>query len=235
MKKKILSIGLLLIACFFMTGCGSEKLEETDAIRFKNDYESLNGTTNDSSREYRSVSIREDNPFVFITGEELIEKLDNNETFYVYFGSPTCPWCRSVIETFTEVAKENGVSTIYYLDIWDDEGNEIFRDRYIINDNNELEKTVEGTDEYYEILSRFSNLLDDYTLTDNEGNEVSTGEKRLFAPTFVSVEDGKASKLVTGIPSSLTNSYGELTEEMLEEERDTFSDFFKNLCVDELC
>ena len=156
MKKKILSIGLLLITCFFMTGCGGEKLEETDAIRFKNDYESLNGTTNDSSREYRSVSIREDNPFVFITGEELIEKLDNNETFYVYFGSPTCPWCRSVIETFTEVAKENGIATVYCLDIWDAEGNEIFRDRYIINDNNELEQTVEGTDEYYEILSRFS-------------------------------------------------------------------------------
>ena len=51
--------------------------------------------------------------------------IENKETFYVYFGDELCPWCRSVIEKFIEVAKKNDVKKVYYVKIWDDDHNEI--------------------------------------------------------------------------------------------------------------
>ncbi len=234
MKRIILLFGILIIIAFSLTGCKDKEIEE-DVITFKEEYESLNGEVSNSGRDYRSVSIDEDNPYIYITAEELIEKMDNGESFYVYFGSSMCPWCRSVIETATEVANSNSISEIYYVDIWDDDGNEILRDKYIINDNNELEQTIEGTSTYYEILERFNDFLDDYTLTDDDGKEVNVGEKRLYAPTFVFIENGEVSRLVTGIPDSLNSPYDELTEEIKNDQEEIFEEFFSNLCTNELC
>ena len=37
-------------------------------------------------------------------------------------------------EKSIEVAKEKNIEKIYYIDIWDDDGNEILRDKYILHD-----------------------------------------------------------------------------------------------------
>ena len=236
MKNKIMIVSLMLIMLFTLTACVKEERNE-DAIKFKEEYESLNGKTNSNGKEYRSISIDEDNPFVYITAEELIEKIDNDETFYVYFGSKLCPWCRSVIEKAVEVAKEEDVTKIYYVDIWDDEGNEILRDKYIVNSNNELEQTVNGTDTYYKLLEKFDSVLSDYTLQDENGNVVEVGEKRIYAPNFVFVKNGEAEKLVMGSSDKQEISNQELTEEMLEDEEEIFSDFFtsNNMCYSSGC
>ena len=52
----------------------------------------------------------------------MLEKIENEDSFYVYFGSKLCPWCRSVIEKAVDIANLNNVSKIYYIDIWNDEG-----------------------------------------------------------------------------------------------------------------
>lgn len=216
----------MLVVIFSLTACGKEKIKNEDAIRFKEEYESLNGEINSNGKDYRIVSIDEDNPFVYITAEELIEKMDNDDTFYVYFGSRFCPWCRSVIEMAIEVAIEKEISEIYYVDIWDDEGNEVFRDKYIINSFNKLEQSIKGADEYYEILDRFDNVLSDYTLKDKDGNEFYVGEKRIYAPSFVFIKNGESEILVEGISDKQKDSVGELTDEILEDEEEIFSDFF---------
>ena len=71
MKNKIMIVSLMLIMLFTLTACVKEERNE-DAIKFKEEYESLNGKTNSNGKEYRSISIDEDNPFVYITAEELI-------------------------------------------------------------------------------------------------------------------------------------------------------------------
>lgn len=236
MKNKFIKISFIIIMVLILTGCGKADKENNDAIKFKEDYESLNGLTNDKDKEYRNVLIDEDNPFKYIDEEELIKKIDNKESFYVYFGSKFCPWCRSVIEKAVQVANDNGVSTIYYIDIWDDEKNEILRDKYEIDENNELKQTIKGTDSYYELLNRFSEVLPNYELKDQNGNNIDVGEKRIYAPSFIYVKEGEARSLVDGISSKQNGAYDELSDEVLIEEEDIFNEFFTlgNIC-DEKC
>lgn len=224
MKKKLIIIGFMLFMMFSITGCGNKN---QDALKFKEEYEyeSLNGTTN-GLQVHRTVHIDSDNPFVYITAEELVQKLNNEETFYVYFGSKSCPWCRSVIEKSIEIAKQNHIETIYYVDIWDDDGNEILRDKYVLSEDNELEKTIQGTDAYYEIMRYFDEVLNDYTLTDSNGMVISVSEKRIFAPSFIYVENGLAKRITTGTSDKQTDSRGELTEEILQDEEELFINFF---------
>lgn len=219
MKKIILFISSIIL---LFTGCTN-----SDALKFKDEYESLNGKTNSSGKEHRTVSIDSDNPFVYISTSDLIEKIENKDTFYVYFGSKSCPWCRSMIEKSIELAQKYDIETIYYIDIWDNDSNEILRDKYIVN-NGSLEKIVDGTEDYYKLLSYFDNVLANYTITDSEGNSYDVSEKRIYAPNFIYVENGKAVKLVTGNSSKQTNSRGELTDEILEDEEQIFESLFEN-------
>ena len=159
--------------------------------------------------------------------------IENEESFYVYFGSTLCPWCRSVIEKALEVANNNGIDKLYYVDIWDDEGKEILRDKYTLDDNKNPIKSEEGTEEYQKLLTYFDEVLADYTYTLDD-KKLSFGEKRIYAPNFIYVAKGKATRMTTGISELQKDSREELTEEMLRDEERQFDDFFINIC-DETC
>ena len=223
--KKIYAV-LLIIIVLSLTAC-SKKLD-VNALKFKIEYESLNGEVTSSGKEHRTISIPEDNPYEEITTKELLKKIENKETFYVYFGDPLCPWCRSVLEKSIEVAKESKVKKIYYIQIWDYNGNEILRSKYSLDKNNKLVLEKEGTEDYYKLLEVFNDLLKDYTLTTKDNKKVEVGEKRIFAPNYIYVKGGEAVKLVTGISDKQTDSRQELTTELLEDEEKIFKDFFNN-------
>ena len=229
MKKKLMFSFLILLTFILVVGCGKKEDNEF-ALSFKKDYESMNDKTNSRGIKYRSISLNENNKFKEITQEDLIEKLNNNESFYIYFGSTLCPWCRSVIEMADKISRENDIDVIYYLDIWDDDGNEIFRDKYVLNSNNNLELSVEGTSAYKLVLERFNDFLSDYSLTDSNGSKIDVGEKRVYAPNFAYVLNGKAIRLITGISEKQDDSHMELTNEMLEDEEKSFKNFFSNSC-----
>ena len=233
MKRVLISL-LLLVTLISFTGCFDNKKENKDALAFKNDYEELNGKTNKSGKEHRTISISEDNRFIEITMEDLMKKIDNGDSFYVYFGSRLCPWCRSVIEMADKVSRENDIEKVYYIDIWDDEGNELIRDKYIIDENNKLVLEKEGTEDYKKLIELFGSLLRDYTLTDNNGEEVVVGEKRIYAPNFFYISKGKAVRMISGKSDLQKDSREELTQEMLDEEETKFDKFFINAC-DETC
>ena len=232
MKKRFLLIALLVIGAFAIVGCGKKeepKKEEPSAaaLAFKEEYESLNGKEVKDGILHRTVTIDEFNPFVKVTPRELLEKIDNNETFYVYFGDKLCPWCRSVIEKAVEVAKAKGIKTIYYVNIWDDEFNEILRDKYKLNKKDKAVIDIEGTPEYKRFLEIFDNVLSEYTLTTSKGKTVKTGEKRIYAPNFIYVEEGKSIRLTTGNSDKQTGAFDELTDEILADEQSLFEEFFK--------
>lgn len=229
MNKKIFILLILLISIFTLTACEKNR----DGVNFKNDYESLNGTTNSNGKEHRNVAIPKSNPFITTDARNIVKKIENEDTFYVYFGSKLCPWCRSVIEKAIEVANDNGIEKIYYVDIWDNDGNEILRDKYILdNDGNQI-KTIEGTEEYTKLLEYLNSVLPDYTYTSN-GQELTYGEKRIYAPTFIYIAKGKPIRLTTGLSDKQEGSRDELTEEILKDEEKLFDDFFINTC-DESC
>lgn len=216
MKKIALFIMILICVC----GCS---LKKNDSDKFKSDYESLNGKSS-SYGDYRNLDI-DDNPFVFSNSDEIIKMIENNESFYVYFGDKACPWCRSVIEKAISVSKKYSVSKIYYINIWDDDHNEILRDKYEIKDGKAI-KVSDGDKNYSKLLEYFNDYLKEYTLSDEDGNVINVGEKRIFAPTFIYVEKGKAVRETDGISDKMNSPFDPLTDEILEDENKLFNDFF---------
>ena len=224
--KKIISIILVFVVALTLTACKKENSNE-DALKFKEEYESLNGEKNKRGKEYRTLDIDDDNPYVKVTAEEIVKMINNKESFYLYVGDSMCPWCRSVLEKSIEVARDNDIEKIYYVEIWDDEGNEILRDKYELVDG-KIKKVSDGTKAYKKLLSKFDKVLSDYTLKDEDDNEIEVGEKRIYAPNYFYVENGKVKKMIEGISDSQTDPYEELTDEILEDEEELFQDFFKS-------
>ena len=225
MKKKVFLILILFIG-LFITGCSTNN---KDALKFKEEYEKINGDkTSYSDNKYRTLKIDKNNPYVYSSAKEILEKINNKETFYVYFGSSYCPWCRSVIEKSIELAQKNNIKKIYYVDMWNGFHNEILRDTYKLNDENKAEKEKDGTKEYYKLLEKFDNLLEDYTLTTDDGEEVKVGEKRIFAPDFIYVENGVAKRITSATSENQKDADAKLTKEILKDEEKSFDNFFKN-------
>lgn len=208
--------------CDLFEECGDESISLGD---FKLDYESLNGQKNKNDKEYRVVEISADNPFVYSNEEEITNLLDSNESFYLYVGDKLCPWCRSSIESAIRIAKEKNIDKIYYLDIWDDEGNEIFRDKYVVEDG-ELKQVIKGTVLYQRLIEDFKEFLKDYTLkSDDITYEVN--EKRIFAPSYFYIENGKLIRFTEGTSKNQSSAYQELNETIVSDQEELFREFFK--------
>lgn len=225
MYKKILLTIIMCITLITITGCNTveknnkKESRVTDSIKFKEEYESLNNKDLGYG-ELRKLNIDEDNPFVYKSPNDIVKLMDNKETFVVYFGFNSCPWCRSIIETLIEVSKDNNIDTIYYVDVKE------IRDVMVLEDDKAITET-KGTDGYYKLLEYFDEVLDDYTLNNDDGDIIKTGEKRIYAPNVIVVKDGKPKKLVTGISEKQTKPNMKLTDEIKEDTYNQFKDLFK--------
>ena len=214
MKKFLLSL-LMLVAVIGLTGCnngGDEKVVKTDAIKFKEEYESINGEEL-YGKKARELTIPEKNPFVYATADEIVEMMDNDETFAVYFGFNTCPWCRAAVSTLIDVANDLGLKKIYYVDV-----KEIRNVLEVVD--GEVTTKKEGSKGYMKLLKKLDNVLDEYELKDEDGKEVDTKMKRIYAPNIVSVVDGKAEKMTTATSDDLENPYDELTDKIIADSYD---------------
>ncbi|MCI6266044.1 MAG: thioredoxin family protein [Erysipelotrichaceae bacterium] len=218
MKKRVLIITILLFSLFAMTACDGQKEKKTsqvDAERFKEEYESLNGTIRaKDGKTIRTIEISEDNPMIYAEATDIVQMMKDKKSFVVYFGFSDCPWCRSAVPTLIEVASDLGLDTIYYVDVKE------IRDTMKIDESGNVVTETKGTDSYYDLLEAFDNVLSNYTLIDQDGNEISTGEKRIYAPNIISVVDGVATELTDGISDKQNDGYMELTSEMKQESYD---------------
>ncbi|MDO4996594.1 MAG: hypothetical protein Q4E69_05395 [Bacilli bacterium] len=208
-KKNILIIGLLIVVIVGVFIFGN-KGEPTDSEKFKKEYEALNTEKTDSGKSYRELSISKKNPIVYSTAEDIVKRIDNKETFIVYFGFSKCPWCRSILPTMFEVAKDLDIDTIYYVDVLDIRDTKEYKDEEIVT-------TKEGTSGYNDLLNRLENVLDIYKLVDNEGNQIETDYKRIYAPNIVAIVSGKAESMTTGISDKQDDAYMEITDDMKKE------------------
>lgn len=214
MKKFLLSL-LMIVAVIGLTGCGNnedEKVVKTDAIKFKEEYESINGEEL-YGKKARELTIPEKNPFVYATADEIVEMMDNEETFAVYFGFNTCPWCRAAVSTLIDVANDLNIKKVYYVDVKE------IRNVLEVVDGEVITKK-EGSKGYMKLLKKLDNVLDDYELTDEDDKEVDAHMKRIYAPNVVSIVDGKAEKMTTATSDDLENPYDELTDKIIADSYD---------------
>ena len=221
-KTAILIMAFLMI---IVTGCKDSK--ENDAIKFKEEYESLNGVeTSTASQKYRTITISEENPFKYVELDEINRKIENKETFIVYFGANWSPWCRSVLPTFIEESKENKIDTIYYVNVRPENDIEKdIRDIYSLDESDKPYISHKGTSAYHKFLTYASDVLSDYS---SNGVKVE-GVKRVGAPNFIIVNNGKVVEKINGISSKQDNAYAELNDEIIKDMQETFMIFFEKL------
>lgn len=223
MKKLGIIIGAIVVM-LSLVGC-SNKLQNENAMRFKKDYEKLNGVEiKTQGKYYRSINIDIDNPFVYTSLEDINKRIENKESFIVYFGANWCPWCRSVLPTFISLCKEESINTVYYIDVRPDNDTEKdIRDVYSLDKKNKPYISHEGIDAYHKFLEYANDVLADY---DNHGTKVE-GVKRVGAPNFILVKAGVVTKKITGVSEKQTDGYMDLTEEMNEDMKKIFKEFIK--------
>ena len=164
---------LIILLCFTMlVGCKDKEIKNTDALKFKEEYESLN-----NNEKYIDVKIDEDNPFIYADYENIMEIIDT--TGIIYFGFKECPWCRNAVPALIKAANKTGIKEIYYYNVKD------IRNTLELGENGEIITKKEGTDEYNSIVNALYESLDVY-----EGlNDDSI--KRIYAPTVIFIKDGE--------------------------------------------
>lgn len=156
MKK--LYVLMILLLVFPLSGCTNEKKEKqndpiisdkSDFEKFKNEYEKLNPNEDEKGI---TVNIESDN-IKYLTVEESIDFLKNN-TGIIYFGFPSCPWCRNIVPILLEVGRKNNM-IINYVDVSVKDGNEDFYNQLktLLNDylmeNSDGVKTLYVPDVYF--------------------------------------------------------------------------------------
>ena len=223
--KKILVILLAIICILPITGCTN------DARKFKKEYEKLNGTTSSSGKEIRSINIDSDNPFVYKSASDIVTMIKNEESFIVYFGFASCPWCRSMVTNLIKAAKDTNTKTIYYVDVLE------IRDTLALDDVGNVYREKDGDSYYMQLISIMEDVLEDYTLT-KDGKTIKTGEKRIYAPNVIAIKKGVAYDITTGISNKQNDGYAELTDTINEESYDMLKDLlstFNGTCDEKAC
>ena len=213
--KLIIALGIILLLAinmFFIyklvnISCENPHIEDSDAVRFKKEYESLNGALRNDTDYYLEVSINENNPIVYASMDEIIDTLSNG-TGIILFGFKECPWCRNLIPNLVDVLNELGIEKVLY---WNDQH---IRDTLTIDDGI-IVTEQEGTSEYYKLLE----LLGDNAHVYSGLNDPTI--KRVYFPSIIYVKNGVVRALHQSTLDSQTDPYTPLTDEQREELKNT--------------
>ena len=210
-------LGVIVVIALFCGYFGYKNQEEhteekSDAIKIQEEYASLNEQINERNKKtYPSVNLSDKNPFLYKSLDEVVSILEHG-TGIIYFGFKSCPWCRSMLPILEEAASSKNIGEIYYLDI------ESIRDVLSLDENNKVITEKEGSPNYYKILELLQDYLSDYSLLGKDGKtRIATGEKRLYAPTVVAVQNGSVKGFHENTVKTQKDGYSPLKEEEKEE------------------
>ena len=180
-KKIILYIGyascILLMAMALLW-------RSSDGYCFAHEYNSKNGTTDKDGNTYLSLNIKTDNPFIVQTDEEILSDIENGYTGYVYFGYPTCPYCRNTVPVLIGVLKENGIGKVLYCNL------KKYNYQFEYSAESDIVETQHGTAAYDSLLHVLSEYTVPKTIKDAGGNSLDTGVKTIYVPAVIKFENG---------------------------------------------
>ena len=148
--------GILILVCAIMIaflialiplefiGSGSNPASVPDSVQIAEEY----------------TGLEKDNLFTYKTQEEITDILAHG-TGIVFLGFPECPWCQAYAPMLNSLAREYGLSEIYYYNIAADR---------------------EAESDFYKSLIE---KLSDHLQFDN------VGHRRIYVPNAVFVKDGE--------------------------------------------
>lgn len=191
-----------------------------DSLKFKEEYESLNGKDTSYNQTYQTLDIKSYNPMLYSNYNEIFEILEKG-TGIIYFGFPECPWCRNLVPVLVSSALESKVDKIYYLNIKAD------RNTLTLTKKGKIKTEKQGNENYLKLVD----ILKDYLPAYDGLNDETI--KRIYLPTVVFVKNGK----VIGVQESLesyqkrveNNPFDPMTEEEQKELSDIFKEYYSKL------
>lgn len=209
MKKRIIIIisvaivvGIMSFILIFMKK--DEPVDFTqDEIKFKDEYEKLNGLEVFENYYLKVVDIISDNNVVYLNDKDVMDKLTSG-TNVIYFGWSDCNWCRSLVPTLIDTLKLNEIDKLYYYDLKE------LRNAYEKSEEKDKVKL------YEDILAIVG---EDITTTFNEDSN-KAGEKKILAPTVVFIKDGEYVGIHIKTIDSQEKSTDELTSEQIKDMKD---------------
>jgi len=221
MKKTIsIIISILIILGIMVVGLISilddEKRISGDSLKFKEEYELLNGKYFEEEDIIAStMEIEKDNPYIYVNDFDVLDKLTKG-THIIYFGNPECGWSRRVVPVLTTFANKNKIETIYYYNFSNLEK--------LINEANNEEKE--------QLYNSIINIVKDYTTNIDE-----TGSPKLLTPIVFFLKDGN----IVGSHYKLVDSYldynadltNEQTEELVGIYQTNYDKMFANICEED--
>lgn len=219
MKKETIIIITLPILCALVAIFSYIKLIniDVDATKFKSEYESLN------EEGYLELNIDKNNPIEYADYDKLLEIIENG-TGIIYLGFPECPWCRNALPVLFDVAKENNVELIYYMNILNERDSYLIEDGKLVYATDEDGNEKKGTEGYFKLLDALEEHLSDYVIL-FEGEEYEVGEKRIYAPTVIFVRDGEVLGLHVSTVESQENPKEGLTKKQYDELYSIYEDY----------
>ena len=121
-NKELMVLLCLVLRVFigvgFLLGIGRQSFNrKTDSYLIKNEYEELNDEISPNGKKYPRVFLPENNKIKYVNVDDVYDMFKNRKSMVIYFGYPTCLYCRSAIEVLCDVAKKTDLEVIYYLEI----------------------------------------------------------------------------------------------------------------------
>lgn len=175
-KKKSGKLGLLLGIAGAL-GVGAYLWG--DGLRFANEYEQKNGVPRADGHPLQTITLPKRNKIRYLDPTEAAV-LSNG---LLYFGQPSCPYCRNAAPVLLQLAAQRGITVSYVA-------TETWRDTYVLKDGQPVRESAGGPG-YEACLYRYADYLQDYTLEGEDGQQVPVGEKRIYVPLLVRIVNGK--------------------------------------------
>ena len=110
-------VGIILAIIFgsyFIVMLGSDNLD-----KIAKEYEELNNVVTTDGKKYPTVNISDYEKIEYINTDELVDIFETEGDAVVYFGYPTCLYCRTAIQILVNNAKNTELDVLYYYDVED--------------------------------------------------------------------------------------------------------------------
>lgn len=226
-KNVVIVLSALIVICVMALFLVLLKTDESnikysdEEIKFKEEYESVNGTDY-GENVLKTITIDNDNNVKYVSDENIIEILTSGDKV-IYFGWPECNWCRTMLPVLVNTLKKNSIDNFYYYNF------KALRTAYEEGTNQEK---VQIYEEIIDIIG------DDITSVFSEDSN-RAGEKKILAPTVIFIKDGSYIGLHVKTVDSQIKSSDELTKEQTKELENIYQDYIDrlttNVCVEEGC
>lgn len=207
----LLFFSLATIAIYKLSN-KEEEVVETDALKFKEEYEAYNNQVNeDNNKIYPSMSVSENNPMYYASYEEIYKVLKG--TGVIYLGYPKCPWCRNLVPTLIEAAKKVNIGKIYYMNLYEE------RNTLSLDKDGNIVVEKEGTEGYTTLVEKLYDVLPVYEGLNNDTR------RRIYVPLVIFVKDGEIIGTHSGTVDSQEDPYIELTEKQKSELKNKLANY----------